>query len=655
MNMNSRYKTTAQMIEEFDTTRYVSSEHEDLVTYWMLKALLKLGGHKKLINVKNSSFLDDDIACFLGFGHLTDVDEKHFIKRDMMKSLTNKYQKLENKKTIHKQTLLDKNIDKIGKLLGLSQDERAILKFVILVHQVEILQTTIELTRDKFTSRQTIQTVAELLDIPIKRTTKLLSTSSKLYKTTLVNLYESRRNGNFTDNLETISDIFAENMNETDGDVLDIIDEVVRKTDKAELTINDYKHIRTDVDILVKYMRNATKNQTAGANVLLYGIPGTGKTQLAKTVAKVLGKELYEVSYIDKDGDSMACDERTKAYKIAQAMLTKKDTILLYDEAEDIFDSDQGSMFARSRKQDNKAWINNMLETNDIPTIWITNDIDSIDNAIIRRFDINIKVPIPNKSQRVKILTKYSHGKLDKKTIEKFATHEHIAPSIIGSTTKVIESIKPKQTEVMFERILNNTLSAQGYKKIQKHTSSELPQMYDTSFINTTADIQQIATGIKQSQNARICLYGVPGTGKSAFGRYIAKTLDKQVVQKKVSDLQSQWIGVCEKNIASAFEEAAEQKAVLVFDEVDTFLSDRAVARQSFVRYCKLFKIKKPDKRTEHMIKNLTKLTPGDFKTIERQSRFRPITHARDLYQRIEDEIKLKEETSKTIGFCRKI
>ncbi|SFV60837.1 ATPase, AAA family [hydrothermal vent metagenome] len=42
------------------------------------------------------------------------------------------------------------------------------------------------------------------------------------------------------------------------------------------------------------------------------------------------------------------------------------------------------------------------------------------------------------------------------------------------------------------------------------------------------------------------------------------------------------WVGGTEKNIANAFREAKEEKAVLVFDEVDSFLADRTGAKQSW-------------------------------------------------------------------------
>ena len=35
-------------------------------------------------------------------------------------------------------------------------------------------------------------------------------------------------------------------------------------------------------------------------------------------------------------------------------------------------------------------------------------------------------------------------------------------------------------------------------------------------------------------------------------------------------------------------------------------------------------------------------LTPGDFAAVTRQNRFRPIANARDLLQRLEDEIVVK-------------
>ena len=53
-----------------------------------------------------------------------------------------------------------------------------------------------------------------------------------------------------------------------------------------------------------------------------------------------------------------------------------------------------------------------------------------------------------------------------------------------------------------------------------------------------------------------LLLYGLPGTGKSEFARYLGRHLDREIIVKRVSDLQSKWVGQGEKNIRDAFREA---------------------------------------------------------------------------------------------------
>ena len=58
--------------------------------------------------------------------------------------------------------------------------------------------------------------------------------------------------------------------------------------------------------------------------------------------------------------------------------------------------------------------------------------------------------------------------------------------------------------------------------------------------------------------------------------------LGKKVLFKRASDLQSMWVGECEKNIAAAFKEAADEEMVLIIDEGDSFLRNREHARASW-------------------------------------------------------------------------
>ncbi len=54
--------------------------------------------------------------------------------------------------------------------------------------------------------------------------------------------------------------------------------------------------------------------------------------------------------------------------------------------------------------------------------------------------------------------------------------------------------------------------------------------------------------------------------------------LDRSVVVKRGSDLLSMWVGGTEAKIAEAFAQARTENAILVIDEADGFLRDRANA-----------------------------------------------------------------------------
>ena len=85
-----------------------------------------------------------------------------------------------------------------------------------------------------------------------------------------------------------------------------------------------------------------------------------------------------------------------------------------------------------------------------------------------------------------------------------------------------------------------------------------------------------------RAKSGRLCLYGPPGTGKTAYGRWLAEQLDMPLLVKRASDLMSMYVGQNEKNIALAFNEAANDGALLLIDEVDGFLQDRKGAQRGW-------------------------------------------------------------------------
>ena len=690
----------------FEKSQIVEKELQDKISLWILRIIFKLNTHKEFINNKNN-FDNDYIASYLGLEKYIDMDEKEFTRNEVIQLLKKQFNNLERRTKFTSNKILTKNIKQISKLMNLNIYEEQILEFAILIHQYDILDDSLDMIGNGLNSRNVKKMLSVILDIPIKYVVDAFESNSKFTRSAILTIFKNGTN-HLKNKLEPLSDEFFDNMLNLDEDISVMLKDSIKTCDKGDLSLKDYSHISDDIDLLVPYLTNSIKTNQKGVNILLYGLPGTGKTQLAKTIAKSLKTNLFEISYSDCSDEPLDGRERLKAYKTAQALLVNKKTILMYDEAEDIFQSNGGGFFSPPSRQRDKAWLNRVLESNTIPTIWITNNIHSIDNALVRRFDMSIEIPIPSKNKRIQIIKNYSNNILDKQTIKNLALNENIAPALISSTAKVVSSLNTKNKTKAFTHILNNTLKAQGYNEIKENNSSEtLPSIYNPNFINTTTNLEELTVGIKETNNARICLYGAAGTGKSAYGKYIAQTLDKPYILKKVSDLQSKWVGECEKNIAQAFKQAKDENAVLIFDEVDSFLSSRENANASwqvsqvnemlvqmenfdgifiattnlmdnldraslrrfdlklefdylnatqswdmFVSYAKDLGFRKPANNFKNKIENLIYLTPGDFATVVRQNKFRPIKNVKDLIIRLENEIEVKNINNSTkMGF----
>ena len=165
------------------------------------------------------------------------------------------------------------------------------------------------------------------------------------------------------------------------------------------------------------------------------------------------------------------------------------------------------------------------------------------------------------------------------------AEHDGLTPAAVERAAKVTRTVLEAQpgldADLVVGRVVENGLAALGGAR-RSSTAPPASTNYRLDILNTDRDLMALCSGLKRTGSGRLCLYGPPGTGKTAYGRYVAEILDRPLLVKRASDLQSKWLGETEANMARMFGEAVADSAILLLDEADSFLQDRRWAERSW-------------------------------------------------------------------------
>jgi SpoVK/Ycf46/Vps4 family AAA+-type ATPase len=682
-------------------------EIEPIVQLWLFRLLVPLGRHRDLINPHG--FMNDPLAETIGLGEWIDSAPIEFDAKLVRAKLRKLHQAAEKSLQDAKMpACLSRNIDRLSALVGLSDTDCRILEFAVTIQSERLLDETADWL-GRISSAKAFHALSVILSIPEPEIRSSLSAQGVLGKSGLVSV---DRNGtaSLSGKLDLLSETFADNISSSDSDPIHLLRDTVSIGTPAQLGIDDYEHIGPLLAVLRPYLKQTVLTSRLGVNIFLHGDPGTGKTQLAKALAEELKCELFEVASEDGDGDPVNGERRLRAFRAAQSFFANRRAIIVFDEVEDVFSDGDQFMGRKSTAQTRKAWINRMLEENQVPTLWLSNSIHGLDPAFIRRFDMVFELPIPPKKQRERIIHKACAGLLDASGVARIAESESLAPAVVTRAVSVVRSISEELgvagSATAIELLIGSTLTAQGHSPIRKNDPNRLPEIYDPLFIHSDADLAQVAAGLVKSKAGRLCLYGHPGTGKTAYGRWLASQIGVPLLVKRASDLMSKWVGENEQNIARAFKEAEQDGALLLIDEVDSFLQDRRGAKSSWEvslvnemltqmesfsgvfiastnlmdgldqaalrrfdlkvkfgflkpeqawellrRYCTKLELPTPQPEQLAKVMRLQKLTPGDFAAVVRQNRFRPITSPAAFVSALEAECEVKEGAKTAIGF----
>lgn len=467
---------------------------------------------------------------------------------------------------------------------------------------------------------------------------------------------------------------------------------------ESNLTIKMYPHISDQINIVKNILNYSLVNKNKGTNILFWGLPGTGKTELALALAKESNVTIRSIGDISPENqEELSRTQRLVSLKLAMKIYEKRnDVILLFDEMEDLTQKSNNT-----DEQYSKSFINRIIENTPVPIIWTTNDIIELGQAILRRMDYSIEFTVPNSEARKIIWKKYIKDydlKFNKKDIDFLSHNFDIIPAAIKNAAKISKASNLNLSDTIdvikdFDKLIHF-----GYeRKFNILRNSDTP--YDLSVINANIDIVELVKKIKKAKPKwSMCLYGPPGTGKSEFGRYLAEEIDKLVLFKRASDLESMYVGGTEKNIANAFKQASEEEKILLIDEGDTFFSARSgnnkswenskvnemlsqmeMHDQPFIITTNMFdnldpaalrrftfKLKfdflKPEmakklfkeyfgkKAPDDILKQMF-LAPGDFSNVKKKVDILEITDVNEIYKMLMEELEVKPNVKQKIGF----
>ena len=479
-----------------------------------------------------------------------------------------------------------KNLASLRRLLGLEPEEQQVLTCVLALEQSERLQELADLFGD-LTPSAAVRVIAAGMNLSVESVFRCLSPTGRLVTSGMV-----RSSGNS----------YLQYVFETHSGLLDLVStpglkpkelvaRLLNESQPSSLSWSDFEHLQPAADLARDLLRGAVRTRHEGLNILLYGPTGTGKSELARRLAREAGVQAYCAGPADKRGESPSPDERLSSLLLGQRLLARDRAVLIFDEMEDLFSWSWEGMLgdqARGVAHMSKQWFNHMLESCPVPTIWISNSTAGMDPAFLRRFTYAMEVGPLDARQRSRVLRRHlEEAALDDHQVEELARRYPVSPAQLATAARAATMLGQEgraDLAATVQQLLEPVQTLLGGRATHKEVNLDL-ESYRLDILNTDVDLTMVADRLArwrqgEGPGVSLCLYGLPGTGKSELVRYLAHRAGRPLHRHPASDLLNMWLGETEKRIAAAFRDAEKEGAVLLFDEADSFLRDRRKASQ---------------------------------------------------------------------------
>ena len=356
----------------------------------------------------------------------------------------------------------------------------------------------------------------------------------------------------------------------------------------------------------------------APKGVLLFGVPGTGKTLLAKAVANesnahfisISGPEIMSKFY----GESEA-----RLREIFKEARERSPSIIFIDEIDSIAPKREEVTGEVERRVVSQmlALMDGLEGRGKVIVIAATNRPNALDPALRRpgRFDREIEIRIPDKKGRYEILLIHTRNMplAEDVNLEKISaiSHGYVGADLEylckEAAMKCLRRLLP-EINLADEKIPPETLSklivnGEDYQfALREVTPAGMREVFIEKpdikwdeiggLENVKRELQEavewpmkypiLYSKLGHRMPRGILLHGLSGTGKTLLAKAVATESEANFISIKGPELLSKWVGESERGIREIFRRARQASpCVIFFDEIDSIAPVRGMGESA--------------------------------------------------------------------------
>jgi len=497
----------------------------------------------------------------------------------------------------------EEKLDRIRQIFSLDEIEKEIVRFATLIR---IDQHLSELFEDRSTAtirRNAVRLIGRLIDHSPDSVWMCLRPGAKLFRSGIFRIPEFRPN--YGEVCPELSEPLLRILADTGLGADRLVEGFSNRIPEPLLNPGDYRHMSIDLEICTGILRHAWAGDVKGVNLLLFGRPGSGKTQFARVLAQTLEASAYPVPVLDdQTGENhSSVDRRLIATALQQLSTWEERPLVVFDEADALLNDAEPMFRGRSISDESrKSWLIQVLEENPVPVIWIVNRFGDIHTAVKRRFTYSVGFAELGRAETLRVWTREldAASTTYQQTVDDDDYDLVCAGFSPGQISQVVDTWRRATAEGSPDRRTLDQIVLQAQRlhhglEYQPQSLNALDDRYDPTILALSDGMEpdQIIRAVchffdrEDAENAgdtpcrghmTLLFHGPSGAGKTEFVKYLGRETRRYVQLERMSDLLSMWVGESEKNLARAFNRATWQGNILLLDELDALAMDRGMA-----------------------------------------------------------------------------